>query len=120
MTNQPAPEDIYIDANGNLTERISTVDGTDIAYHYQDIPECDVTTIHGMRCTTPLRTVIDLAPTTERSEWEQMVHTCIVRRLFTIDEALVRVANPDMAAYPGAMLLREFLHETGGVGRTPN
>lgn len=90
----------------------------DVVYHYQDLPSSDVTTINGIRCTTPLRTVIDLAPTTNHSEWKHMVRSCIARRLFTIEEAFARIAEPDMAAYPGAILLREFLSDACGRNRT--
>ena len=51
----------YLDSNGVLTEHI-TAGGQDVIVHYDDVPESDITTVDGIRCTTALRTVIDLAP----------------------------------------------------------
>ena len=53
-------DDFYVDANGRPTER-ATTDGPIVIVHYDDIPESDVTSINGIRCTTALRTVIDLS-----------------------------------------------------------
>ena len=60
-------EDIYVDANGWLRERATTGD-LDVILVCNDIPESDITTINGLRCTIALRTVIDLAPGLETAE----------------------------------------------------
>jgi hypothetical protein len=66
------------------------LDGQDIIVHYDDIPDSDVTSVDGIPCTTPLRTVIDIAPETEAAELERIVRNCLERRLFRREEALAR------------------------------
>jgi hypothetical protein len=107
-------DDIYVDANGCLAERMTAGD-LEVIVHYDDIPESDITTIDGLRVTTALRTVIDLAPELEPAELNRIVHDCLVRRLFTTEEAMARVAKPDMLTRPGARLLRQVLSGPDGV-----
>ena len=102
------PEDIYFDSNGALTER-TWIGGTEVIIHYEDIPDTDITTVHGIRCTTPIRTVIDLATDLEPAELLDMVDDCLRRRLFTLEEAWARLAEPDMLERPGAVILRAAL-----------
>ena len=61
MTYEPTHSEFTIDPRGFLIER-TTINGEEVILHYRDIPESDITTLHGIRLTTPLRTVIDLAP----------------------------------------------------------
>lgn len=104
-------DDLYIDANGCPTERVR-IGGQDVIIHYaDDIPESDVTTVRGIPCTTPLRTVIDLAPELEADELERIVQDCLDRRLFTLDEAHARLAEDDMVSRRGAAILRQLLAE---------
>lgn len=105
--------DSYIDANGCLAERITTPGGLDVIVHYDDIPESDITSVDGIRCTTPLRTVIDIAANHDRAGVEYMVHHCLERGLFTREGAMARIAKPDMASRPGAHLLRQILTGSG-------
>jgi hypothetical protein len=115
MSSKRTPEhDFYVDANGCPTERIST-NGLDVIIHYDDIPESDITSIDGLRCTTALRTVIDLAPELESAELKRIVRDCLDRRLFTPEEAMARVAQPDMLTRPGAKILRQVLGGPSGV-----
>lgn len=74
-----------------------------------DLPDSDVTTVHGVACTTPLRTVIDIAADLDRAELERVVRDCLGRGLFTIDEAMARLTQPDMTSRRGAHLLRTLL-----------
>jgi hypothetical protein len=104
----------HIDANGCLTERV-IVDGHDVIVHYDDVPESDVTSIDGIRCTTALRTVIDVAPELDRAELERMVRDCLDRRLFTREEAMQRVSKPDMLTRLGAKLVRQIVSRPGGA-----
>jgi hypothetical protein len=97
-----------VDANGFPTERI-VVGGQDVLIHYVDIPESDITTIDGLPCTTALRTVIDIASGIDTPELERIVRDCLERTLFSLDEAMARIAEPDMATHPGAPLLRQAL-----------
>lgn len=60
MTYDDSASDMYIDPRGHLVERID-MGGQQVHVHYRDIPESDITTVHGLRVTTPLRTVIDIA-----------------------------------------------------------
>jgi hypothetical protein len=100
--------DIYIDSNGCPTERIR-VGGQEIVVHYDDIPESDITTVRGLRCTTPIRTVIDIAPETPTADLERIIRDCLDRGLFTVEEALARIDQPDMAARVGAHMVRSAL-----------
>lgn len=101
--------DLYVDANGCLTER-AEFDGQTVIIHYDDIPDSDVTSVNGIRCTTALRTVIDIAPEVDAAELEQIVRDCLERGLFSVEEALARCAQPDMLTRRGAELLRRSLH----------
>jgi hypothetical protein len=85
------------------------VDGQEIVIHYDDIPETDVTTVHGLRVTTPIRTVIDIATGLEGAQLERVIEDCLRRRLFTRHDAMVRLAQSDMAKHPGAKLVRRVL-----------
>ena len=108
----PRPGDIYFDSNGALTE-CRRIGDLDVTVHYDDVPEKDITTVDGIPCTTALRTVIDLAPDTEPHQLERMIQDCLRRRLFTVEEALARVSEPDMLRRPGAVLLRRMLPAPG-------
>jgi hypothetical protein len=101
-------DDLYVDSNGCLTERVS-VGGRAVVVHYDDVPETDITTVHGVRCTTALRTVIDLAPDFAPADLEAAVQDCLERSLFTVEEARARLAEPDMLDRPGAALVRQVL-----------
>ena len=100
--------DLYLDANGDPTEHVVR-DGLEMVIHYADLPDTDITTVRGIPCTTPLRTVIDIAPDVDAADLDRMVQDCLARRLFTVDEARARLAQPDMRTRPGAELLRRAL-----------
>lgn len=102
----------YMDPRGHFVERVQ-IDGQDVHLHYRDIPESDITTLHGIRLTTPLRTVIDIAPTVDEDQLELMVQDCLERGLFTVEEAWARIAEPDMLADPGAIALLHLLGDLG-------
>jgi hypothetical protein len=69
----------------------------------------DITTLDGIRLTTPLRTVIDMAPDVGMAHLEIMVRDCLERRLFTVEEAFARMRQPDMADDAGAEMLWHLL-----------
>lgn len=50
-----------------------------------------------------------LTPEAERAELEQIVRHCLDRGLFTREEAMARIAQPDVSMRPGAQLLRQML-----------
>ena len=108
MSTDQANDGMYIDPNGCPTERIR-VGGQEVVVHYDDIPESDITTVRGLRCTTPLRTVIDIAPETPSRELVRIIRDCLDRGLFTLEEALARIDQPDMAARVGAQMVRSAL-----------
>ena len=115
VSSKRIPDDGFsVDANGCLTECVTT-HGLDVIVHYDDIPESDVTSINGVRCTTALRTIIDLAPELEAPELKQIVRDCLDRRLFTVEEAMARVAEPDMLTRSGAKLLRQVVGDPSGT-----
>jgi hypothetical protein len=108
MPSEQGNDDVYIDANGCLTERFRVGD-QQIVVHYDDIPESDITLVRGLRCTTPIRTVIDVAPEMRSKDLERMIRDGLDRGLFTVDEALERINQPDMAARVGARMVRSAL-----------
>lgn len=108
MTTHAAKQRFSIDANGCLTQTIKLGDQK-VVVHYDDIPESDITTVRGLRVTTPLRTVIDLAPELSGADLERIVADCLERRLFTVDQALARIAEPDMTTRSGAQILLRHL-----------
>ena len=97
-----------VDSNGLLTERM-WINGTEVILHYDDVPESDFTVVDGIRCTTALRTLIDLAMDMEPDALEHNLRDCLERGLFTVAEAHQRVSQPDMAERPGAQRLRGVL-----------
>jgi hypothetical protein len=101
-------DDVYFDVNGCLTERV-VVGSQELIVHYDDVPESDITTVGGLRCTTALRTVIDIAPEMSAREFERIVRDCLERKLFSVAAALARIADPDMLTRPGAKLLGQTL-----------
>ena len=115
------PVDFFVDANGCLAERRS-LDDFEVILHYDDVPESDVTSVDGIRCTTVLRTVIDLAAELDSADLEQIVDECLERGMFTPREAFERIAQPDMRGRRGATLLAELLrvrpHGSGATDPT--
>ncbi len=100
-----------VDSNGCPTELV-VIGDQEVLIHYDDIPESDITIVDGLRCTTPLRTVIDLAPDLDRTELENIVRECLERELFTVQDALERVSRPDMTTRPGSAIIRQLLSGT--------
>ena len=105
-------EPLGVDGNGLLTEHASLGE-FDVIIHRDDVPETDITTVRGIRCTTALRTVIDLAPEVTPSNLDIMVRDFLERGLFTVEEAWRRLAEPDMVGRKGAELLRKALPRSG-------
>jgi hypothetical protein len=101
-------EPLGVDGNGSLTERMWLGD-QEVVIHRDDVPETDITSVKGIRCTTALRTVIDVAPEVTAAHLNEMVLDCLARGLFTVAEARRRVSAPDMAGRRGADLLRRVL-----------
>ena len=101
-------EPLGVDGNGLPTER-TWLGEHEVILHHDDVPETDVTTVHGIRCTTALRTVIDVAPEVAASHLDEIVQDCLDRGLFTVEEAWRRLAEPDMVGRRGADLLRRAL-----------
>jgi hypothetical protein len=106
--NLPLVEPLGVDGNGLLTGRM-WLGEQEVIVHFDDLPESDVTTVDGIRCTTALRTIIDVAPELEPEGLEEMVRDALARGLFTVDEAWLRLDEPDMIERPGARLLGRVL-----------
>lgn len=106
------PQPTGVDANGCPTASV-WVDDVEVVLHYTPpIPDSDITMLPGgIRCTTALRTVIDIAADTEPMLFRETVLDFLDRSLFTTDEARVRLAQPDMAVHPGAAILRQVLDQ---------
>ena len=107
-TSDLVTEPLGVDGNGLLTER-TWIDGNEVIIHRGDYPATDLTTIKGIPCTTPLRTVIDIAPDIDAPHLARIVEDCLERGLFTVDEAAERLDRPDMIGVRGAELLRQAL-----------
>lgn len=97
-----------VDGNGCLTE-VRWIGGQQVIVHYDDVPESDFTVVDGIRVTTPVRTIIDLAPEITTEELVEMVQDWLGRGLFTVEEARARIAQPDMAGRRGAQLFLAVL-----------
>lgn len=97
-----------VDDNGLLTERM-WIGGTEVIVHYGDVPPSDITVVDGIRCTTALRTLIDLATAMEPDALEHNLRDCLDRGLFTVAQAHQRLSQPDMAERTGAQRLRGVL-----------
>jgi hypothetical protein len=104
-------EPLGVDGNGVPTERRQLGDQA-VVIHYDDVPPSDITMVKGIRCTTALRTVIDLAPELAPTDLDLMVRDFLGRGLFTIDDAWRRLSQPDMATRRGAEILRALLPPT--------
>ena len=65
--------------------------------------------MNGVGCTTALRTPIDLAAQVSTEELELMIRDCLDRRLFPVDEALARIAQPGVSDRPGAEVIGQSL-----------
>lgn len=104
---------VYFDSNGVLTER-RRIGGREYVVRYDDLPDSDFCIVDGIRCTTPLRTVIDLAIDLDPAELRRIVRDCISRGMFTVEEAKARVAQPDLVTRRGAQLLAALLSTEGG------
>lgn len=106
----PAPdsEDFWVDHNGCVTEH-RWLGGQQVIVHYDDMPESDFTVRKGIRVTTPLRTVIDLAADVSHDELQRMISDCLERGLFTIEEAIARINQVDIRDRRGAQLVRRAL-----------
>ena len=94
-----------VDGNGLLTER-RILDGMEVIIHYNDVPESDITTVGGIRCTNALRTFIDVACDMTPDDLVFSIRDALQRQLFSLDDAHRRLAAPDMADYRGAHLVR--------------
>ncbi len=101
-------EPMGVDGNGLLIER-TWIDGNEVIIHRDDIPASDITTMHGLPCTTALRTVIDVAPEVSAEHLEEIVRDCLERGLFSLEQASRRVGDADMVGRNGAVLLRRVL-----------
>jgi hypothetical protein len=102
-----------VNENGCLTEVVK-MGGHTVHVTYDDIPESDVTTVRGLRCTTPLRTVIDLGAELKADELERIIDDCLERELFTLEEAVERLAQPDISSRRGAQMVRDALSRREG------
>lgn len=102
-----------MNADGCQTEVVK-IGGQKVHVTYDDIPESDITTVRGLRCTTPLRTVIDLGADLESQELERIIDDCLARNLFTLEQAAERLAQADICSRRGAQIVRAALSRRDG------
>lgn len=100
--------DFWIDGNGVPTER-RMIGGMAVVVHFDDLPDKDMTVVRGIPCTTALRAVIDIAGDSPPHEVRRMVRLALRRRLFTAEEAFARIAEPDICARRGAIIVGHAL-----------
>ena len=93
-----------VDGNGLLTER-RIIGGVEVIIHYNDVPESDLTTVDGIRCTNALRTFIDVACDMTPGDLVFSIRDALQRQLFTLADAHSRLAEPDMTDYRRAHLV---------------
>jgi len=60
-----------------------------------------------------LGTVIDVAPEVAPEHVSEMIEDCLQRRPFTVEDAVRRLAEPDLAGHRGAELLRRAIDQIG-------
>jgi hypothetical protein len=101
-------EPFGVDAAGLPTAKTS-LHGGEVVVHFGEYPSGDITTVDGLRCTTALRTCIDLATEVTPDLIRRMIADCLSRGLFSIDDAKQRLVDPDMARHPGAELVRRAI-----------
>jgi hypothetical protein len=104
----PDIDDLELNSNGDPVDVVD-VGGHEVVMHDADLPAEDLTVVNGIPCTTALRTVIDIAPDVELPELEQIFRDCLDRRLFTVEQALIRLSAHDMRTRPGAVRLRSLM-----------
>lgn len=80
------------------------------------IDGADHTVRHGIPVTTPVRTVLDLAPVTGASRLEQLIASLARERLLDLDELATRVAT--CRGRKGIPALRMVLEQSGGPALT--
>ena len=107
----------WVDHNGCPTERRLLDGGMEVVYHEDAVPEGDLAIVDGVRCTTALRTIIDVAADVDAAQLERLTRDALDRSLFSIEEAVARVAQPDIADRRGAQLLAELLRRWDGSRR---
>jgi very-short-patch-repair endonuclease len=77
-------EPVHVVAAGGLTGRRAGV----YAHRVEVLPARDVTLVHGLRMTTPARTLLDLAASTPLPRLDELVEEAEVRELVTRSELL--------------------------------
>ena len=100
----------WIDHNGCVTER-HVIGGQEVLVHYDDVLPSDICVIGGLRCTTALRTVLDLAADVSNEQLHRLVRDSLMRQLFTVEAALERANRRDIRDRPGTQLFLEALVE---------
>lgn len=101
-------EPLGVDGNGHPTER-AVLNGVEVIIHRANYPDSDITTVNGIRCTTALRTLIDVAVDLSDGDLRCAFNDSLDRGLFTLADARQRLAELDMVDYKGAALVRRLL-----------
>ena len=78
-----------------------------IRFHRRELGSGDVTVENGLRVTTPLRTLIDIAPSTNRNELETAIRAADKRDL--VHQDTLRCALDDRRGQRGVGVLRALL-----------
>jgi very-short-patch-repair endonuclease len=84
--------------------------------HDIELTERDITVRHGMRMTTPARTLLDLASSMPAVELERLIEEAQVRRLLTAEQLLA--ALDDAPGRRGAKRLRALIEPELGYTRS--
>lgn len=77
--------------------------------HRRNLPACRIVTVHGLRCTDGLQTVVDLAAIADDVTWEQMLESALRKRLTSIADVEGALSVLARQRAPGAKRVRRVL-----------
>ena len=95
--------DIHVSIAGRLAGRVAGIR----PHRASRLPPRDVVVKHGVRVTTPARTLLDLAAVTPRDLVERLTEEALVQRVVT--ESEIRATVAQAAGRPGVRKLREVI-----------
>jgi predicted transcriptional regulator of viral defense system len=96
-------EPVHVVVEGGMTGRREGV----LTHRVEVLPECDITLVHGLRMTTPARTLLDLAASAPRTELERLLEEAQVQDLVGPAELLAVIERG--AGRRGVAKLREVV-----------
>jgi predicted transcriptional regulator of viral defense system len=99
----PRPAHVHIVLEGGASGRRAGVR----SYRTAQLPACDIVAKHGLRVTTPARTLLDLAAIAPRGALERLVEEVMVQRLASTAELQAVIGRG--TGRPGVRKLRDIV-----------